>query len=67
MIKITTDLKQTLNVCSPLSEQPLTQECKAMWENIEDMIDLLEEKEPSEAYVFAAASSKCLDLFDYEL
>jgi len=43
MAKITTNLKETMMDCSPVFETALTQDCKARWERLQDMIDHIDE------------------------
>jgi hypothetical protein len=63
--RITKDLKETMQLCSPLSERALTQECKIMWDNIQDIVDQMDEthvrlESPS------SDSFTLVETFDYE-
>lgn len=63
--RITKDLKETMQLCSPLSERALTQECKIMWDNIQDIVDQMDEthvrlESPS------SDSFTVVEIFDYE-
>jgi hypothetical protein len=65
LTRITKDLKETMQVCSPLSERALTQECKIMWDNIQDIVDQMDEthlrlESPS------SSSFTIIETFDYE-
>ena len=63
--RITKDLKETMQLCSPLSERALTQECKIMWDNIQDIVDQMDETHVRlESH--SSDSFTLVETFDYE-
>jgi hypothetical protein len=66
LTRITKDLKETMQLCSPVSERALTQECKIMWDNIQDIVDQMDDthfrlESPS------SGSFTIIETFDYEV